>query len=302
MGSKMVVRILSSSLALILSAMLCSTLTFGAVDVAKESGSGSLTSVDFGEVAVGSSSQEQLVVTNTNAELIDLRFTLSYGSSCVVTLLTPSIVTDVGAYQTANVTLEYEALEEGTCSGSFYIIYTGQTSGSTAVTPLPMEGIGVPPEEVPKNPVSNVLIDGQDTDILDFVWKDGRTATEWFDECAGKARNHGEYMRCMALLTRRMHRDGLLTEEGRQAIRKAAAHANIPKRKSGLEDLEYNGESVTDLIKECKENANSRREYRRCIRDLIRDLKEDGVIETWRAKREVLRHAARLSFHGRHSK
>jgi hypothetical protein len=82
----------------------------------------------------------------------------------------------------------------------------------------------------------------------------------------------------------------------------AAAHANIPPVESGLEDLVYNGEAVTDLIKECKENANSRRAYVRCIRELIRDLKEEGVIESRKQKRKIRKYAARLSFHGRHSK
>jgi hypothetical protein len=96
-----------------------------------------------------------------------------------------------------------------------------------------------------------------------------------------------------------MKKADLLNKEQRRAIVKAAAHANIPPRKSGLEDLEYDGELVTDLIKECKEDATNHREYVRCVYQLIKDMKKEGVIKTRKEKHQIRRYAARLRFHGR---
>ncbi len=217
------IRILSISLALILSAMLCPTLTFGEVGVEKESSSDSLSLVDFGEVTVGSTSQEKLVVTNINAEVIDLRFTLSSGSSCNITLLTDSVFYGVGVDNSVNVTMQYEALAEEACSGSLYIVYTGKTSGSTKFTILPLSGTGVAVAEPMK-----LSIDGQEIEVLDFEY-DGKLFSVRLDEIAAKARNRGQYVWMVVFWTRRAYRDDKIDKEQMKAIIKAAAHAKIPK-------------------------------------------------------------------------
>jgi hypothetical protein len=144
-----------------------------------------------------------------------------------------------------------------------------------------------------------VVIDGQDTGVLDFNYKD-KLISARLEEIAAKARNHGQYVRWVAWLTRRLHKAGKLEKEEMKAIRKAAAHANIPPVESGLEDLVYNGVPVTDLIKECKEKAENNRQYRRCVFELMKEMKKQGVIKSRKEKHQIRRYAARLKFHGGH--
>jgi hypothetical protein len=116
---------------------------------------------------------------------------------------------------------------------------------------------------------------------------------------AAKARNHGQYVRWVAFWARRAYRKDLLSKEDMKTIMRAAAHANIPPRKSGLEDLEYDGTPVTDLIQACKEDAENNRQYRRCVYQLVKEMKKEGVIKTWKEKHKIRRYAARLRFHSR---
>jgi hypothetical protein len=229
MNSKMVIRILSISIALILSAMLCPTLTFGEVEVAEESSSDSLSLVDFGEVAVDSTSQETLVVTNINNEMITLRFSLSSGSNCEIKLLTESVFYDVGVDNSVKVTLQYKALAEydpsaeEASSGSLYIVYTGQESNSTQYTILTLKGKGVAAEEL-----KELSIDGRKTGVLDFQYE-GKLFSVRLEEIAAKARNHGQYVWLVGFWTRRAYRDDKIDKHEMRAILKAAAHAKIPK-------------------------------------------------------------------------
>ena len=82
----------------------------------------------------------------------------------------------------------------------------------------------------------------------------------------------------------------------------AAAHANIPPLESGLEDLLHNGVPVTDLIKACKDNAENRKQYKQCVRELMKEMKEEGVIKTKREKRKFWKYAKRQKYHGWHKR
>jgi hypothetical protein len=143
-----------------------------------------------------------------------------------------------------------------------------------------------------------VVIDGYDTGVENRL-NDDKPISEHLAMCE-EAKNHGQYVRCVGLKIRQMRRKKILNEDESRAIMKAAAHANIPPRESGLEDLVYNGTPVTDLIKECKENAENNREYMRCVRQLMKEMKKEGVIKSRKEKHKMRRYAARLIFHGWH--
>jgi hypothetical protein len=71
-----------------------------------------------------------------------------------------------------------------------------------------------------------VIIDGCDTGVTDQV-VDGSTISEKIAECAVDARNHGEFVRCVAHLTNDLV-PGYITGREKGAIQSCAAQADIP--------------------------------------------------------------------------
>lgn len=294
MSSKMVIRILSISLALVLFGMVAPSLTNASVGTQGE--------VDLGQVLINSSppTSTTLAIHNQNKEKkIYLLFRLELEGNCGFSYSydetlygTPMAIEPD---DTVSMTIEYAPSKLDVCSDTLVVSYfvDGEWFLYRDAVSVVLTGEGVD-----KVAPLTVMIDGQDTGVENKLYKDGRYVSEWLDDCAS-ARNHGEYVRCVALLTKNMKKGNLLNEEEKGAIMKAAAHANIPPRKSSIEDLSHDGTPVTELIKDCKENAESNRQYMSCVSDLMRDMKKDGVIKTGKDKHLVRRYAARLRFHSK---
>ena len=72
-----------------------------------------------------------------------------------------------------------------------------------------------------------VVIDGCDTSVENSLY-DGKTISEWIDECAENAKNHGKFVSCVAHLTNDLKKAGIISGEEKGAIQSCAAQANIP--------------------------------------------------------------------------
>ncbi len=75
--------------------------------------------------------------------------------------------------------------------------------------------------------LTTVVIDGCDTGVADQLL-DGTTISENIAECAVNARNHGEFVSCVAHLTNKLVRDGYITGKEKGKIQRCAAQADIP--------------------------------------------------------------------------
>ncbi len=67
-----------------------------------------------------------------------------------------------------------------------------------------------------------------DTGIEDKVLDDGMTISRKIQECAHNARNHGDFVSCMAHLTNWLMENGLITNKEKGIIMNVAARADIP--------------------------------------------------------------------------
>ncbi len=300
MSSKMVVRILSIALALLFLSIFFPALS--KADISVESPENP---INFGDVAIDSQKTITLGIKNENDPnavnriAITLFFRLETGNlepgdTCGFSFDVKAMPQSVDAGEIGYVDVTYKPPELGTCSESVYLIvlWTGGGYGNLAV---PLEGRGVP------SAPSTVFIDGQDTGVENRLHEE-QTISERLEKCSENAKNHGQYVRCVALMARMLRKAQVLTEEEGQTIMKAAAHANIPPVESGLEGLSYDDRPVTELIKECKENAGSNRQYEQCVSHLVKEMKKDGVIKTRKDKHLIRRYAARLRFDSKHHK
>ena len=223
MGRKMLMRILSISIALLFLGVFLPSLTNGAVNP---------TSVEFGEVAVGSQDSQLLSISNSNSLPVSVIFFLSYeNGDCGFSLayegsaLTPDATTgyiylpeQIAGNGSVNVEVIFAPTEPpATCSATLLV-----AAGGVARATLSGTGIEAPLKSL------TLVIDEQDTKVLDFEYE-GKLFSERLDEIAAKARNHGQYVRWVAFWTRRALRDDKLDKEQMKAILKAAAHAKIPK-------------------------------------------------------------------------
>jgi len=289
MSSKMVVRILSISLALLFLGMFFPALSKASI---------SLDSLDnpimFGDVAIDSQKTISVGIKNQNeTAAIKLYFRLASGDTCGFSFDQNAQGLEVPSGEIGYVDVIYKPSELVPCSGSLIVLYIG--GGLSGNIPVALEGMGVP------SAPSTVMIDGQDTGVENRLYEE-QTVSERLDKCSENAKNHGQYVRCVALMTRMLRKAEVLTEEEGQTLVKAAAHANIPPVESGLEDLVLDDRPVTELIKECKENAENNGQYVRCVSHLMKEMKKEGVIKTRKDKHQIRRYAARLRFHSKHHK
>lgn len=73
-----------------------------------------------------------------------------------------------------------------------------------------------------------IIINGRDTGIDDFVYG-VKLVSEHLDVCAADAKNHGNYVSCVAKLTNDLKKAGLLTAEQKSLIMSYAAQSDIGK-------------------------------------------------------------------------
>ena len=73
-----------------------------------------------------------------------------------------------------------------------------------------------------------IIIAGCDTGIQDFVYN-GKLVSQHLDDCAAGAKNHGDYVSCVAKLTNALEKAGLLTAAQKDVMMSCAAKSNIGK-------------------------------------------------------------------------
>jgi hypothetical protein len=285
MSSKMVVRILSISMALLLFGMVVPSLSNANVATQAE--------VKLEPVLINSPpSSTSFGIQNQNEEsTIMLYFNLS--GTCGFsydTGLQGAILGKKGEpNDTVSMTVQHEPSDLGVCSDTLTVYYYAEDYVLQQVDVI------LTAEVVDKLGPSTVIIDGHDTGVENRL-NDDKPISEHLAICEENAKNHGQYVRCVALKTRRMRRNDVLNKDERRQIMKAAAHANIPPIEAGLEGLEYDGTPVVDLINECKESAENRKEYRRCVRKLMKEMKKEGVKATRHERKLMLKYAAHWKF------
>ena len=76
--------------------------------------------------------------------------------------------------------------------------------------------------------VTNIVIDGVDTEIADFDYN-GTLVSELIQDAADNAKNHAKFVSEIAKLTKSLNKAGLLTKEERQLILNIAAQSSIGK-------------------------------------------------------------------------
>ena len=74
----------------------------------------------------------------------------------------------------------------------------------------------------------HVVIDDCDTGIVEWVLDDGETIIDKIYDCADTARNHGKFVSCVAKLTNKLRKAGIITGKEKGAIQRCAAQADLP--------------------------------------------------------------------------
>jgi hypothetical protein len=93
------------------------------------------------------------------------------------------------------------------------------------------DGDGVPndEDECPDSDVSaTVVIDGCNTGVTNTLFATGCTIADRIAACAEGARNHGQFVSCVAHVTNDLKKAGAITGQQKGAIQSCAAHADMP--------------------------------------------------------------------------
>jgi hypothetical protein len=93
------------------------------------------------------------------------------------------------------------------------------------------DGDGVPDEEdcQPASDLSaTVVIGGCDSGVANVLFENGCTISDRIAECVAGAKNHGQFVRCVAQLTNGLEQEGIISGQGKGAIQSCAAQADIP--------------------------------------------------------------------------
>jgi hypothetical protein len=216
---KITVRVISISLALIVSAAFLPTLANGSITTEPV--------VDFGDVVKDSSKTITLKITNKTDEPMALRITWSSDGSCAFSL--SSSILSMEGRETVDVGVTYEARSLGPCEAKLYIIYT-TTSGTTTSTGTTTSGtviVTLMGNGVEEGEPSRIVIDGCDTGVPDRDYNGGPISA-LIEGCASEIKNHGAYVNGVAKLTNELKKEGVISGEEKGAIQSCAAQANIP--------------------------------------------------------------------------
>jgi len=138
-----------------------------------------------------------------------------------------------------------------------------------------------------------VSIGGCQTGILDQDYQ-GRLISEWIDDCAQKAKNHGQFVSCVTGLSQDLLEAGLITGPEKDALDLCAAQADFPPEEPGGEepgltvvidgcdtgvlDQDYHGRLISEWIDDCAASAGNHGQFVSCVAQLTNDLKKEGLI------------------------
>ena len=107
-----------------------------------------------------------------------------------------------------------------------FTITTPETNTADTVVLVDGKEITIKPGESVELTIY-IVIDDCDTGVPDQIYN-GKLITEWIDDCAKGAKNHGKFLSCVAELTNNLKKAGLITGAEKGAIQNCSAHADIP--------------------------------------------------------------------------
>ena len=179
---------------------------------------------DFGDVAVGSTSAIPLHITNTGGSTLILYFQYE-NYSCNFSLPRQEILLQPG--KIVDVEIHWTPSEVGICSDILHVIYGRDLSETVLVRGRAVEAGG--PDQEPDKDVNRRIVIGEcDTGVVDRSYE-GKLISEWIRGCADGAKNHGQFVRCVADLTNRLKKARTISSKEKGAIQSTAAQANIPR-------------------------------------------------------------------------
>jgi hypothetical protein len=212
--------VVSFCLAFIAWGALFPTLTIGSVQVE---------TADFGEVAVGSTSTIPLHITNTGSStlILNLRFE---NYSCSFFLDRQSdIPLNPNVSITVNMSWTPAEGSEGTsCSDTLKILNGNWELLETVL----VTGTAVEAGRSPRTPNPTVIIGECDTGVVDRQLNDDVRISDLINGCAADAKNHGQFVSCIAHLTNDLKAAGLISHKEKGAIQSCAVKANLPRSMS----------------------------------------------------------------------
>ena len=202
--------VLSVSLAFIAWGLFFPSLTNGSVHVE---------TADFGEVVVGSSSAIPLHITNTGLSTLILYFDYE-NDSCKFTRPQQELLLQPGTTVVVEILwTPAEGSEGTTCSDILKVNYGRDLYETVLVTGRAVDASGPA-----RDPNSKIIIGERDTGVVDRL-HEGKLISKWVDECAADARNHGQFVSCVAHLTNELKKAEIITGKEKDALQRCAAKA-----------------------------------------------------------------------------
>lgn len=212
MHSRVVAKILSISVALMVSAILSPSVANGALSAE--------TLVKLEGVIVDTPTPVVLEFGNTNPDVgITLDFMVLPNAGCSLEADSYAVSIPKGGSQLVEVT--YVASEAGLCSSAILIYWYDGIGGSGFHT-ITIEG-----ESRDGNVAQTIVVEGLDTGVTDQKWGD-QLVSECIWECAVNAKNHGAFVSCVAKLTNDLRKQDLIDNKQKDMIQSAAAQSALP--------------------------------------------------------------------------
>jgi len=91
------------------------------------------------------------------------------------------------------------------------------------------DGVRDPFDHCPDSEQSaTVVIAGCETDVPNTLLANGCTIADLLIPCAATAKNHGEFVSCVAHLANELRQAGVISDQQKGRIQRCAAQANIP--------------------------------------------------------------------------
>ncbi|MBW2066827.1 MAG: choice-of-anchor D domain-containing protein [Deltaproteobacteria bacterium] len=190
--------------------------------------------IDFGQVLVGEQVTRGLAISNGAAttyviyvELFNSAtesFSVDYSGDYPIVL---------GSGESREILITYSPTTVGIDTGTLTIKYY-----EGGWTPKGTEEVGLKGEGVEEIVPETLIINGRDTGIIDHLYGD-QPVSAWIEECKVNAKNQGQYVKCVFILTNKLKKAGLITAKEKRIIRKEIILAVIKEKREKFEHYSW---------------------------------------------------------------
>lgn len=141
----------------------------------------------------------------------------------------PLTIGKAESFHTDGLIDEVEIFSRAISSSEIEAIFNAGSAGKCKTSDSDGDSVPDSEDECPSSIIEPTVVIGSCNSVVpNALFTNGCTISDKIQQCAASARNHGQFISCVAHLTNELKNSGVITGQQKGAIQRCAARANIP--------------------------------------------------------------------------